>query len=166
MTKILLVDEQDKPIGYGDKLAVHVAGLRHRAFSVFIVNSAGQCLLQKRAAGKYHSGGLWSNACCGHFETPKVSIRAVRRRLAEEMGLDCDLWPAGIVAYRVPVGQGLVEDEINHIFIGLSDQEPRPDPQEAAAYRYLSPAELRRDLSLNPDRYSEWLKIILARIDF
>jgi len=59
-----------------------------------------------------------------------------------------------------------VEDEINHIFIGLSDQEPRPDPQEAAAYRYLSPAELRRDLSLNPDRYSEWLKIILARIDF
>ena len=64
---IALVSHDDIVNGYSPKLLVHQQGLLHRAFSVVIFNSAGEILMQKRAATKYHSGGLWTNTCCSHL---------------------------------------------------------------------------------------------------
>ncbi len=101
----------------------------HRAFSVFVLDDDGALLLQRRAAGKYHSGGLWSNACCGHHARGESVAEAARRRLREEMGIECALRPAGTVSYSLDVGNGLREDEFNHVFVGLFSGDARPDPQ-------------------------------------
>jgi isopentenyl-diphosphate delta-isomerase len=86
MTNVILVDSNDSPVGEAEKIQAHLNGLLHRAFSVFIFNSAGEMLLQQRAMNKYHSGGLWTNACCSHPEPGEDTAAAAQRRLQEEMG--------------------------------------------------------------------------------
>ena len=99
METLILVDENDNPLGTGEKLAVHREGALHRCFSIFVFNGTDQTLLQKRAITKYHSGGLWTNTCCGHPVEGEETRDAARRRLQEEMGFDCELkttapgWP-------------------------------------------------------------------------
>jgi isopentenyl-diphosphate delta-isomerase len=155
---ILLVDADDRIIGTGEKLETHRRGALHRAFSVIVWNSGGRLLLQKRAAGKYHSGGLWTNACCGH-PRPKEHVKAAaRRRLREEMGFTCKLSPLGTITYRAELDGGMVEHEIVHVFRGFYDGAVTPDPTEAEDYRWLSLADVRVDMTSRPDRYSVWLR--------
>ena len=108
MPHVVLVDESDAEVGVEEKYRAHVLGALHRAVSVFVFNSAGQLLLQQRARGKYHSGGLWSNTCCGHPEPGEETEAAARRRLFEDRGVVCDLRPAGLLRSRAAVGDGLV----------------------------------------------------------
>src|SRR3989344_593787 len=96
--KVILVDENDREIGEAEKMEAHRQRKLHRSFSIFIFNSKGEMLLQRRAAGKYHSAGLWTNACCGHprpasqrGEPGEEILQAARRRLKEEMGFDCEI---------------------------------------------------------------------------
>jgi isopentenyl-diphosphate delta-isomerase len=159
---ILLVDADDRVIGTGDKLETHRRGALHRAFSVIVWNSGGRLLLQKRAASKYHSGGLWTNACCGH-PRPKENIgAAARRRLKEEMGFACKLSPLGTITYRAELDQGMVEHELVHVFRGLYDGAVTPHPNEAEDYRWLSLADVRADMASRPERYSVWLREYLS----
>jgi isopentenyl-diphosphate Delta-isomerase len=74
--EVVLVDTHDRQTGTAGKMAAHRQGALHRAFSVIIWNRAGEVLLQRRALGKYHSGGLWTNACCGH---PRPGSRSAVR---------------------------------------------------------------------------------------
>jgi isopentenyl-diphosphate delta-isomerase len=159
---ILLVDADDRIIGTGEKLETHRRGALHRAFSVIVWNSAGRLLLQKRAAGKYHSGGLWTNACCGH-PRPKENVRtAACRRLREEMGFTCKLSPLGTITYRAELDGGMVEHELVHVFRGFYDGAVTPDPAEAEDYRWLSLADVRADMTSRPERYSVWLREYLS----
>ena len=90
MNEVILVDEQDAEIGVSEKLKAHQLGLLHRAFSIFIFNSKNELLIQQRAQGKYHSGGLWTNTCCSH-PLPKMDlVECAKQRLLEEMGLQVD----------------------------------------------------------------------------
>ena len=89
--KVILVDENDNPIGEMEKFEVHQKGILHRAFSIFIFNDAGELLLQKRANDKYHSANLWSNTCCSHPEPGELTSNAAKARLAEEMGIETEL---------------------------------------------------------------------------
>jgi isopentenyl-diphosphate delta-isomerase len=115
--QLILVDEKDEMVGVGDKLKIHQDGLLHRAFSIFIFNSYGELLLQRRAFGKYHSAGLWSNTCCGHPRPGEQVLVAAQKRLKVEMGLDCQLDTFGNLIYRVDVGNGLFEHEFDHLLI-------------------------------------------------
>lgn len=164
MPKILLVDKNDRPLGYGEKLSVHERGLLHRSFSIFIFNSSGELLLQKRAAGKYHSGGLWSNTCCSHQKpTDKILEKAARQRLAEELGLDCELKEIFCFVYKAKVGAGLIENEFDHVLAGVSDKKPKPNPEEASDYKYLPLTEIKKDVAANPEKYTAWFKIIIKK---
>ena len=154
---IVLVDEHDRQVGLGEKLETHRQGLLHRAFSVIVKNNAGQILLQQRATGKYHSPGLWANTCCGHPGENDDIGAAARRRLYEEMGFDCDLFPARRHSYCADVGGGLIEHEIVHVFFGQFNGAVRPNAAEAAAHRWLDPAALLAEVESCPGFFSAWI---------
>ena len=144
--KVILVDEQDQEIGEEEKMRAHREGRLHRSFSIFIFNSKGEMLLQKRAKDKYHSGGLWTNTCCGHPRSGEKTQEAAVRRLKEEMGFDCalvHLKSAGFI-YKVKVND-LFEYEYDHIFVGKFNQAPRPNPQEVESYQWSSACHASSD---------------------
>lgn len=153
--EVVLVDENDNIIGKEEKIRAHMAGKLHRAFSIFIFNSQGEMLLQKRARDTYHSGGLWTNACCGHPRPKETLEEAIHRRLKEEMGFDCELKKAFHFKYEVHFEHGLTEREIDHIFIGNFDGKPKPDPEEVESWKFANIEELKRDIK-NPDKYTYW----------
>jgi isopentenyl-diphosphate Delta-isomerase len=157
--QLILVDAEDRALGVGEKLRIHLEGSLHRAFSVFIFDGRGRLLMQKRAAAKYHSAGLWSNTACGHPRPGEATGAAARRRLREEMGLDCELRRAFEFLYRAELGGALVEHEYDHVFVGAHEGDPAPDPAEVEDWRWVSMAELRRGLSDAPQLYSAWLKL-------
>jgi isopentenyl-diphosphate Delta-isomerase len=161
---VVLVDEADREMGLDSKLDAHVTGALHRAFSVFVLNAQGELLLQRRAAGKYHSPGLWANTCCGHPRPGEAVAVAARRRLHEEMGFDCTLEPAGALIYRAEVGGGLVEHEYDHLFTGRHDLDPLPDPVEVSEWRWQSHESLLADVEASPEQFAPWLEPALRRV--
>lgn len=161
--ELILVDEHDQPIGTGLKLSVHKDGLLHRAFSIFIFNGKGQLMLQRRALGKYHSGGLWTNTCCGHPRPKETVLGAAHRRLQEEMGFDCALHEAGTLTYRAEVSQGLIEHEFDHVFVGRFDGDVHPDPEEALDWQWIDLDTLHTALVTQPDTFTVWFKTIIEQ---
>ncbi len=161
--QVILVDEFDRELGSGEKLQTHRAGALHRAFSIFVFDAAKRLLLQQRARTKYHSAGLWSNTCCGHPRPGEDTTAAAHRRLREEMNFDCALRPAFGFLYRAELAGQLVEHEYDHVFVGEFNGVPTPDVAEVEAWRWVSMAELRRELHRHPAEYSYWLRIALAK---
>lgn len=155
---IVLVDEHDNQVGLCEKMEAHRQGLLHRAFSVIIKNAAGQILLQQRALGKYHSPGLWANACCGHPGEGDDIAEAAARRLGEEMGFACALVPGRQHSYCADVGDGLIENEFVHVFFGLFDGTVSLNPSEASDYVWVDAIGLEMEVAANPDRYSAWFR--------
>ncbi|MEC5320833.1 isopentenyl-diphosphate Delta-isomerase [Brenneria populi subsp. brevivirga] len=164
MTDVILVDENDRPTGTMEKLAAHEKGVLHRAVTVYIFNSRRQLLLQRRAEGKYHCGGLWSNTCCGHPLPGEETPEAARRRLYQEMGLRCPLTPMFTLTYRLPLENGLIEHEVGHVYFGLTDDPPQADPEEAAGFQYLSLQQIGRRIAAAPQAFTPWFRLTFARI--
>ncbi|HEX2090857.1 MAG TPA: isopentenyl-diphosphate Delta-isomerase [Longimicrobiaceae bacterium] len=162
--RVILVDEHDIERGSAEKLRAHVEGELHRAFSVVVFNRRGEVLLQRRAAEKYHSGGLWSNTCCGHPRPGEDTALAARRRLREEMGLDCDLeWICGF-RYRAELRGGLAEHEYDHLFVGRYDGDPHPDPEEVEDWSWVPLDRVRREIADAAERYTPWFRHLLERL--
>lgn len=158
---VILVDENDRELGVMEKLEAHQKGLLHRAFSVFIFNQKKELLLQRRAMGKYHSEGLWTNTCCSHPAPGESLENAGKRRLLEEMGMDCELSHAFSFIYQVAVDNKLTEYELDHVLIGFSNRDPFPNCNEAMDFKWISLENLRKETEVNPDQYTAWFKIIL-----
>jgi isopentenyl-diphosphate delta-isomerase len=164
--EIVLVDESDCPIGYDSKLPPHQNGGRlHRAFSVFLFNSRGQMLLQRRSANKYHFASLWTNACCSHPRRDQPVLEAAAGRLRFEMGIDVPLTHLLTFVYRAhdPVS-GLTEHEVDHVFTGRFDGEPHPNPDEVMDWKWISPSDLEAEIDAHPERYTPWFRIVLQRV--
>jgi isopentenyl-diphosphate delta-isomerase len=159
---LILVDEDDREIGTAEKIDAHQRALLHRAFSVIVWDSTGRQLLQKRAATKYHSGGLWTNACCGHPRPGERVAAAALRRLDEEMGFTCALEPLGLIRYDARFGNGLAEREIVHVFRGTYDGPIVPNPAEAEGYQWCSLDGVRSDIDAMPERFSVWFRCYIA----
>ena len=159
---VVLVDENDRAIGSAPKLEVHERGLLHRAVSLLLRDDTGRFLLQRRASDKYHSGGLWSNTCCGHPRPGESNESAALRRVRAEMGiLEVKIRSVSAFLYRATVGNGLVEHEVDHVLVGEWSGEPNPDPSEVSEWRWVSESALQADLASNPDRYTPWLANVL-----
>jgi len=165
MPQVILVNENDEPVGTMEKLAAHQEGILHRAFSIFIFNSKGEMLLQKRAAKKYHSAGLWSNACCSHpYPGEEVKFAALRR-LQEEMGFTSPLEKAFDFVYKISFENGLTENEFDHVFVGTFDGEITANLEEIADYTYRSMAEVKQDLLDKPAKYTAWFRIAFPKVE-
>lgn len=158
--QVILVDENDQPIGVEEKLAAHRKGLCHRAFSIFIIKPGQELtiLLQQRASGKYHSPNLWTNTCCSHPRPGEDIIQAGGRRLREEMGIETTLENIGHFHYVAHFDNGLIENEIDHVLIGYSRETVfKPNIHEAQAYRWVTITELKNELATQPDLFTPWL---------
>ncbi len=162
--EVILVDDYDRQVGIGEKIQTHKEGKLHRAFSIFIFDSAGRLLLQKRAATKYHSANLWSNTCCGHPKPAELTLAAARRRLQQEMKLTCELQEQFAFKYRAQFSNQLIENEYDHVFVGEFNGDPLPDVSEVQAWQWISIGDLRKQLQGHPDDYTYWLNLVIDRL--
>ena len=165
MSQVILVNLQDDPIGIMDKLEAHQKGLLHRAFSIFIFNTKGEMLLQQRAFDKYHSGGLWTNACCSHPLPGEDTEAAAQRRLMEEMGFTASLQPAFSFIYKTNFHNGLTEHEVDHVFTGSHDGTILPNPLEVNSYAFQSMEAIRLSIETAPHLYTSWFKIAFPKLE-
>lgn len=161
--RVVLVDVFDRQVGTAEKLECHRQGLLHRAFSLFLVDAQGRMLLQRRAPGKYHSGGLWANTCCSHPSEGEDVREAAVRRVSEELGVagldPSELRELGSFVYRHdfrPEGGSVIEFEYDHVLLGRWEGEYTPDPSEVSEVAWVSREELARSLAREPERYTAW----------
>jgi isopentenyl-diphosphate Delta-isomerase len=164
LTEVILVNEQDVAIGTMEKMEAHQKGVLHRAFSIFIFNSKGDLLLQQRAKGKYHNGGLWTNTCCSHPFPGEDVMKAANRRLVEEMGFSTQLSPAFNFIYNASFDNGLTEHEYDYVFTGTWDGKIKINTAEVSDYCFKSISEIEESVRLQPAKYTEWFKIAMPRI--
>lgn len=162
--KVILVDAEDNPVGTEAKMQAHLNGDLHRAISILIYNTKGEMLLQQRALTKYHTPGLWTNACCSHPRPGESTLGAAKRRLLEEMGMEAELKEKFTFIYRAVFDNGLTEHELDHVFIGITDTDPAINPDEVNDFKWISMNELMQDISLNPEKYTIWFRIILREM--
>lgn len=164
MEQVILVDENDLEIGVMDKMEAHEKALLHRAFSVFIFNSKGEMLLQQRALSKYHSGGLWTNACCSHPRFGETTLAAAERRLAEELGFTTSLKKIFDFTYKASFDNGLTEHEFDHVFFGMYEGAIQINPIEVKAYAYQSMKQIAANLEKFPQQYTAWFHLAFPKV--
>jgi isopentenyl-diphosphate delta-isomerase len=157
---VILVDKNDKQIGLMPKLEAHEKAVLHRAFSVFVLNSKNEIMLQQRAHHKYHSPLLWTNTCCSHQRDGESNIQAGSRRLFEEMGFKTELKELFHFIYKAPFDNGLTEHELDHVMIGYYNESPVVNPEEVEAWKWISIDEVKNDMQVRPEIYTVWFKII------
>ena len=158
---VVLVSENDEVLGQMEKMAAHENGILHRAFSVFLFNDNGEMLLQKRAARKYHSPGQWTNAVCSHPRIQETFLEGAKRRMMEEMGIEAEIEEKFHFIYKAEVGNGLLEHELDRVFVGTYNGSFRLNPDEVEAVRYISMDDLEMEMKEHPEHFTEWFKIIL-----
>ena len=157
---VILVNENDEPIGLMPKLEAHEKAVLHRAFSVFILNEKNQLMLQQRAHHKYHSPLLWTNTCCSHQREGESNLQAGNRRLREEMGFQAELKELFHFIYKAPFDNGLTEHELDHVMIGYYNENPVINPEEVEAWKWMDIEAVKEDISVHPELYTVWFKII------
>ena len=161
MEQVILVDNQDNEVGTMEKMEAHRKGMLHRAFSILLFNSRGELLLQKRAASKYHSGGLWTNTCCSHPLPNETLAKASDRKLQQEMGIKTPLTFAFKFIYKTPLEKGLIEHEFDHVFFGTFDGKPIINKDEVEDWKFASLASIHKGIARSPEAYAHWFKMIL-----
>jgi len=161
--QVILVNEKDEQIGLMPKMEAHEKAVLHRAFSVFVFNDQNQLMLQQRAAEKYHSPLLWANTCCSHQRDGESNLKAGKRRLQEEMGFVCELEEKTSFIYKAPFDNGLTEHELDHILVGYYNENPKLNREEVEDFKWMTVEEVKTDMALNPEIYTEWFKIIFEK---
>lgn len=157
---VILVNEKDEQIGLMPKLEAHEKAVLHRAFSVFVLNSKNEIMLQQRAHQKYHSPLLWTNTCCSHQRDGETNIQAGSRRLFEEMGFETGLKELFHFIYKAPFDNGLTEHELDHVMIGYYNDEPKINTEEVENWKWMSIDDVKNDIQINSEIYTVWFKII------
>ncbi len=164
MEQVILVDANDNELGVMDKMETHEKALLHRAFSVFIFNNKGEMLLQQRALTKYHSGGLWTNACCSHPRPNETTIAAAERRLLEELGFTTSLHKIFDFTYKAEFDNGLTEHEFDHVFSGLYEGEIKINTSEVKDIAYKTMKEIAASLQTHPQKYTAWFHLAFPKV--
>lgn len=162
--KVVIVDQNDHTLGEMEKIEAHVKGVLHRAFSIFIFNSKGELLIHQRSLEKYHSPGLWTNTCCSHPQLYENLKESALERLQFEMGFTTDIHKIFSFIYHAPMENGLIEHELDHVFIGYYDDEPRINEREVQNFYWISPEQLLVDIKYHPEHYTFWFRKVVEDV--
>ena len=165
MDNVILVDDSDVELGIMEKMQAHRDGVLHRAFSIFIFNSNGEMLIQQRADSKYHSPGLWTNACCSHPQPGEENADAAHRRLKEELGFDTSLTKVFSFTYFAEFDNGLKENEFDHVFLGNYDGQVIFNPMEVKDVRFMAVDKIKKELEEHPEDYTAWFRIAFPKLE-
>jgi isopentenyl-diphosphate delta-isomerase len=165
MEEVILVDEEDNPVGTEEKLKAHINAKLHRAFSIYIFNSKGEFLIHQRALAKYHCPGIWANTCCSHPSPDESLEQAAHRRLKEEMGFDAELKEIMKFIYKIKFDNGLTEHEFLHVLTGKSDAIPQPNTDEVNDWKWVNLKDLKKDIKKNPGKYAYWFKVTMEKMN-
>ena len=163
--QVILVNEKDEITGTAGKMEAHQKGLLHRAFSVFVFNSNGEMLLQRRAINKYHSGGLWTNACCSHPLAGEEIKEAAKRRIKEEMGFEADVTKNFDFVYKANFSNDLIEYEFDHVFVSEYDGPVPYNKEEVMDICYKTMKDIRDALKDQPQNYTAWFHLAFPEIE-
>jgi len=166
MDKVILVDNFDNEVGEMEKLEAHKKGVLHRAFSIFILSSNNELLLQQRASSKYHSPNLWTNSCCSHPAPGEELLESAHKRLLHEMGMQTELKVVDSFIYHCKFNNGLTEYEFDYVIVGYSDAIPAFNSSEVKDFRWISFDNLKLEMESNPDNFTFWFKDIIAQRKF
>jgi len=161
---VILVNERDEITGSMEKMEAHEKGLLHRAFSIFVFNKKGEMLMQQRAMGKYHSGGLWTNACCSHPQFGEETVIAAGKRLKEEMGFEIPVTKLFDFVYKIRFDNGLTEYEFDHVFVGEYEGAVNYDKEEVMAVCYKSMPEINTSMKSHPEEYTAWFHLAFPKL--
>jgi isopentenyl-diphosphate Delta-isomerase len=164
MEEVILVNEQDEQVGSMEKMEAHYKGALHRAFSIFIFNTKGEMLLQQRAIAKYHSGGLWTNACCSHPRPGENTLEAANRRLNEELGFTTSINKIFDFKYNAAFQNGLIEHEFDHVYVGSYEGQIKPNPAEVQDYCYMSMKDISNSIVSHSHKYTAWFSIAFPEV--
>jgi isopentenyl-diphosphate Delta-isomerase len=162
LEEVILVDANDMAIGTMEKIEAHEKGLLHRAFSILLVNERGEMLIQQRALEKYHSPGLWTNACCSHPRPEESTIKAANRRLKEELGISAALTEIFQFTYHAELEDGLIEHEIDHVFLGITNENPIINLTEVMSCKWINMTDLKMDVIAHPEKYTAWFNLLMV----
>ena len=165
MEHVILVNERDEETGAMEKMDAHRHGALHRAFSVFVFNTKGEMLLQQRSTHKYHSGGLWTNACCSHPRPGELTEDAAVRRLQEELGFETRLTKIFQFTYHASFENGLTEHEVDHVFFGRYDGDINFNTNEVQDICYRSIEEIESSLQTHPQKFTAWFHIAFPKMN-
>lgn len=160
-TFVILVDPNDQEIGVMEKMEAHSKGLLHRAFSIFLFNTKGELLLQKRAEEKYHSPGLWTNTCCSHPIPNEPLEDSIHDRLIFEMGIDASMEELFNFTYKSQFENGLTEHEFDHVFVGITNENPKINPKEVSDFKWIHLKELEKEMKLSEQQFTSWFRILM-----
>jgi len=163
--RVILVDEADRAVGTGEKAAVHQGELPlHRAFSVYLFDPRGRMLITKRSDKKVTWPGFWSNACCSHPRPGEATAEAALRRLDEELGLSADVEELFAFTYSARYDETWGEHELDHVFVGHVENPGTANPDEIADWRFVTAADLRRELADTPGAFTPWFCLSVERV--
>ena len=155
----ILVDESDRVVGHLSKGACHDGeGVLHRAFSLFVFNREGELLLQQRSSGKRLWPLYWSNSCCSHPRQGETMDEAVRRRLQQELGLVSNLQFLYKFQYQASYEDVGSENEFCWVYVGITDDEARPNPNEIKDHRWVTAARLDHEMDATPEIFTPWFQ--------
>ncbi|MCD7947454.1 MAG: isopentenyl-diphosphate Delta-isomerase [Oscillospiraceae bacterium] len=161
---VILVDLLDRPLGTMPKMQAHSTPQLHRAFSVFLYQE-DRLLVQRRAAHKYHCGGLWANACCSHPRPGEKLEECAARRLREETGATpVTLTHHHTFTYFARLDHGLYEYEYDHVFLGEYHGDVKANPEEVDVLQWVSIPILLDDMRTEPEQYAPWFLICAPRV--
>lgn len=166
MENVILVDENDNEIGVMEKMEAHRKGILHRAFSILVFNNKKEILLQKRSTSKYHSGGLWTNACCSHPLPDETMEQATNRKLKQEMGIDIKTEFIYKFTYKINLDRNLIEHECDHVFTGIYNGIPYINKDEVEDWKFVNIKSLQNDIRRNPDAFTHWFNLIVSHTEF
>lgn len=165
--RVVLLDDGGAPIATADKSLVHHdATPLHLGFSCHVLDGAGRLLVTRRALVKLTWPGVWTNSVCGHPAPEEPVEDAAARRAGTELGITIDDVEVVVpdFRYRAVDDSGVVENELCPVLVGRTHDEPRPDPSEVLAYRWVEPEHLAAALQLTPWAFSPWLVLHSARL--
>ncbi len=161
---VTLVDVFGNKKGEMEKLEAHKKGVLHEAYSIFIIKN-GKMLLQKRAKNKYHSGGLWSNACCSHPQLNENIFENIKRKTYEEIGAEIEnLTYEFSFVYRCKFENNVIEYEYDNVFVATTNSEIKINVDEVEKVKWIDLNDLAKDLEANPQKYSYWFLISCPKI--